>query len=77
MGDSIKSYDIKYYKGLGTSTEKEAKEHLSNEQKESHEKDALQVRVLYGNGNSLKSTAKFAVFDQWRKLFNVNPSIEV
>jgi len=57
-------------------TEKEAKEHLSNEQKESHEKDALQVRVLYGNGNSLKSTAKFAVFDQWRKLFNVNSSIE-
>lgn len=26
IGESIKSYDIKYYKGLGTSTDKEAKE---------------------------------------------------
>lgn len=31
-------------------------------------KDAVQVRVLYGNGNILKSTTQFDVFDQWRKL---------
>lgn len=31
-------------------------------------KDAVQVRVLYGNGNILKSTAQFDVFNQWRKL---------
>ncbi|OLP17441.1 type III-B CRISPR-associated protein Cas10/Cmr2 [Leptolyngbya sp. 'hensonii'] len=31
-------------------------------------KDATQVRVLYGNGNILKSTAQFDVFNQWRKL---------
>jgi DNA topoisomerase-2 len=33
MGDSIKSYDIKYYKGLGTSTEKEAKESFTDFEK--------------------------------------------
>jgi CRISPR-associated protein Cmr2 len=31
----------------------------------------VQVRVLYGNGNILKSTAKFDVFSQWRLLLNV------
>ncbi|MCT7963011.1 type III-B CRISPR-associated protein Cas10/Cmr2 [Laspinema sp. D1] len=33
-------------------------------------KDAVQVRVLYGNGNILKATTKFNVFDQWRSLLN-------
>ena len=33
-------------------------------------KDAVQMRVLYGNGNSLKATSKFDVFDQWRSLLN-------
>ena len=33
-------------------------------------KDAVQVRVLYGNGNILKSTAKFDVFNQWKELLN-------
>lgn len=33
-------------------------------------KDAVQVRVLYGNGNILNSTAKFDVFDQWKSLLN-------
>jgi CRISPR-associated protein Cmr2 len=31
-------------------------------------KDAVQVRIIYGNGSVLKATAKFKVFDQWRKL---------
>jgi CRISPR-associated protein Cmr2 len=33
-------------------------------------KDAVQVRVLYGNGNILKATAKFKAFQQWRQLVN-------
>jgi len=33
-----------------------------------NKKDAVQVRVLYGNGNTLKSTAKFDVFYQWQQL---------
>jgi len=31
-------------------------------------KDAVQARVLYGNGNVLEATAKFGVFDRWRSL---------
>lgn len=31
-------------------------------------KDAVQVRVLYGNGNILKATSKFEVFNQWQLL---------
>jgi CRISPR-associated protein Cmr2 len=33
-----------------------------------NKKDAVQVRVLYGNGNTLKSTAKFDVFSEWQQL---------
>ncbi|WP_199245589.1 type III-B CRISPR-associated protein Cas10/Cmr2 [[Phormidium] sp. ETS-05] len=35
------------------------------------DKNAVQVRVLYGNGNTLKATAKFDVFNQWRDLVNI------
>ncbi|WP_289793230.1 type III-B CRISPR-associated protein Cas10/Cmr2 [Chlorogloeopsis sp. ULAP01] len=45
--------------------EKKAKEHKSPE---NQQKDAVQVRVLYGNGNILKATTKFQVFHQWQKL---------
>jgi len=45
--------------------EKKAKEHKSPN---SDPKDAVQVRVLYSNGNILKSTAKFCVFHKWQKL---------
>ncbi len=31
-------------------------------------KDAVQVRVIYGNGNTLKATCKFEVFEAWRSL---------
>lgn len=33
-----------------------------------NKKDAVQVRVLYSNGNTLKSTAKFDVFSEWQQL---------
>ncbi|MBU7584155.1 MAG: type III-B CRISPR-associated protein Cas10/Cmr2, partial [Nostoc sp. TH1S01] len=45
--------------------EKKAKEHKSPDGKQ---KDAVQVRVLYGNGNILKATTKFEVFNQWQNL---------
>lgn len=36
-------------------------------------KDAVQVRVLYGNGNGniMKTTAKFERFQEWRQLLNL------
>ncbi|MFM6321707.1 MAG: type III-B CRISPR-associated protein Cas10/Cmr2, partial [Microcystis panniformis] len=49
--------------------EKKAKDHVyidNNGEKKA--KDAVQVRVLYSNGNTLKSTAKFCVFHQWQQL---------
>ncbi|MBW4667108.1 MAG: type III-B CRISPR-associated protein Cas10/Cmr2 [Cyanomargarita calcarea GSE-NOS-MK-12-04C] len=53
--------------------EKEAKKYISpNKDK----KDAVQVRILYGNGNTLKATAKFDIFHQWQELIQVNPDIE-
>ncbi|MEG4803592.1 type III-B CRISPR-associated protein Cas10/Cmr2 [Microcoleus sp. ARI1-B5] len=45
--------------------EAEAKEHISPDRRK---KDAVQVRVLYGNGNILKATCKFEVFRQWQLL---------
>ncbi|RMD72123.1 MAG: type III-B CRISPR-associated protein Cas10/Cmr2, partial [Cyanobacteria bacterium J149] len=50
--------------------EEEAKEHYYMKEGEKIEKDAVQVRVIYGNGNILKATAKFAVFAQWKELLN-------
>ncbi|WP_373546019.1 type III-B CRISPR-associated protein Cas10/Cmr2 [Chamaesiphon sp.] len=42
--------------------------------KEHRQKNAVQVRVLYGNGNVLKATAKFEAFKMWRGL--VDPKFE-
>lgn len=53
--------------------EEEAKDHQSPDKKP---KDAVQIRVLYGNGNILKSTAKFDVFHQWQQLLNLDLNIE-
>ncbi|WP_204138289.1 type III-B CRISPR-associated protein Cas10/Cmr2 [Halomicronema sp. CCY15110] len=39
-------------------------------------KDAVQVRVRYGNGNQLISTSKFDVFNQWRSLLTVMDDLE-
>ncbi|MEA5537030.1 type III-B CRISPR-associated protein Cas10/Cmr2 [Crocosphaera sp. XPORK-15E] len=53
--------------------EEGAKKHKSPDGKV---KDAVQVRVLYGNGNILKSTAKFDIFYQWQRLIHLNQEIE-
>lgn len=48
--------------------EEKAKEHFYVKEGKKEQKDAVQVRVIYGNGNTLKSTAKFDVFYQWQQL---------
>lgn len=53
--------------------EEEAKEHdylKKGEKPEKQAKDAVQVRVIYGNGNILKATAKFDTFELWKELLN-------
>ena len=52
--------------------EKEAKEHKSPN---GEQKDAVQVRVIYGNGNTLKATCKFKTFKYWQDLLAV-PKLE-
>jgi CRISPR-associated protein Cmr2 len=56
--------------------EKEAKKHVAPLNKSNSKKDAVQVRVLYGNGNILKATVKFDVFYQWQQLLEIHPCIE-
>lgn len=53
--------------------EEKAKEHTSLN---GDKKDAVQVRILYGNGNILESTAKFDVFYQWQQLINASSKLE-
>ncbi|MFP4694430.1 MAG: type III-B CRISPR-associated protein Cas10/Cmr2 [Halothece sp.] len=53
--------------------ESEAKAHIDGN---GNEKDAVQVRVLYGNGNILKATGKFAVFNCWQGLLEDYPTVE-
>lgn len=36
-----------------------------------HQKNAVQVRVIYGNGNILKATTRFDIFHQWQLLLNL------
>jgi len=50
--------------------EEEAKEHYYMHNEEKIAKDAVQVRIIFGNGNTLKATAKFAVFEKWKELLN-------
>jgi CRISPR-associated protein Cmr2 len=53
--------------------EKEAKDHFCQTLAPKHrKKNAVQVRVLYGNGNILKATAKFEAFNMWRGLLNLD-----
>ncbi|AFY61935.1 type III-B CRISPR-associated protein Cas10/Cmr2 [Synechococcus sp. PCC 6312] len=53
--------------------EKQAKAHQAPD---GQAKDAVQIRVLYGNGNTLPATSKFATFDKWRKILNAIPDLE-
>ncbi|MCW6038870.1 hypothetical protein K4A83_21780 [Spirulina subsalsa FACHB-351] len=48
--------------------ENEAKAHVYEQDGTEIKKDAVQVRVIYGNGNVLKATSKFQTFEKWREL---------
>ena len=52
--------------------EAKAKKHKDHNAK----KDAVQIRVLYANGNISTATAKFEVFHHWQQLLNVDPQID-
>jgi len=57
--------------------EEEAKAHFCVKLEQGKRlKNAVQVRVLYGNGNILKATTKFDTFAQWRSLLNCIPKLE-
>lgn len=47
--------------------EKEAKEHFVKYKGKNLKKDAVQTRVMFGNGNTLKATSKFEIFNKWRE----------
>ncbi|MGQ9866924.1 MAG: type III-B CRISPR-associated protein Cas10/Cmr2 [Pseudanabaenaceae cyanobacterium] len=56
--------------------EAEAKEHKHVDSTGNKKvKDAVQVRVIYGNGNVLKATGKFDAFHPWRSLPEI-PDVE-
>ncbi len=57
-------------------SEAEAKEHEYSVANKTYKKDAVQVRVMYGNGNVLKATTKFEVFRQWQTLLKLEPVLE-
>jgi len=47
--------------------EKQAKQHIDDQ---GNKKDAVQVRVLYANGNQLQATSKFETFDKWKDILD-------
>ncbi|MFP4337181.1 MAG: type III-B CRISPR-associated protein Cas10/Cmr2 [Halothece sp.] len=56
--------------------EAEAKEHFYHKDGNVVAKDAVQVRVLYSNGNILKATSKFETFQAWQQLLEIMPTGE-
>ncbi len=58
--------------------EASAKEHMSQDpDRQQAEKDAVQVRVMYQNGNILSSTSKFEVFNYWRELIDESKKLGI
>jgi CRISPR-associated protein Cmr2 len=52
--------------------EEKAKEHQFDcSNNKDTKKDAVQVRIMYQNGNVMSSTAKFIVFNYWQKLLQI------
>jgi CRISPR-associated protein Cmr2 len=57
--------------------EASAKEHRAPPQDEKQQaKDAIEIRVIYSNGNMLKATAKFDAFKQWQELVDRHQGLE-
>ncbi len=57
--------------------EASAKEHLAppNDSKK-QAKDAIEIRVIYSNGNILRARTKFTAFQQWQKLVDRHQGLE-
>jgi CRISPR-associated protein Cmr2 len=52
--------------------EKKAKSYqYKDKDNQNKKKDAVQVRVLFGNGNKLQATTQFDVFYQWKQLIEL------
>ena len=51
--------------------EEEAKEHVAVIDLQQKPKDAVQVRVLFGNGNTIAASSKFEVFHHWQELLEM------
>jgi uncharacterized protein YjiS (DUF1127 family) len=57
--------------------EASAKEHQAPSQDgERQAKDAIEIRVIYSNGNMLKATTKFEAFKQWQVLVDRHQDLE-
>lgn len=57
--------------------EERAKGHFAIIDGENNPKDAVQVKVLFGNGNILSATSKFDVFHCWQELLETVQNLEV
>ncbi len=57
--------------------EASAKEHNSESNRKDAKKDAVQVRVMYQNGNILSSTSKFKVFECWKQLLKMSEILKL
>ncbi len=58
-------------------SEASAKEHLAPPQDDKKQpKDAIEIRVIYSNGNMLKATTKFEAFKQWQVLIDRHQDLE-
>ena len=59
--------------------EEQAKAHQveipAGKEAQTDKKDAVQVRLLFGNGNCLSATGKFAVFEKWQTLLQLGAGI--
>ncbi|OKH15960.1 type III-B CRISPR-associated protein Cas10/Cmr2 [[Limnothrix rosea] IAM M-220] len=51
--------------------EEGAKDHEYEDKERRKQKDAVQLRVIYSNGNILKATCKFDTFKTWQKLLTI------
>ncbi len=64
----------------GENGEEGAKDHcavIEGKNPPKQEKYAVQVRVIFGNGNILKATSKFEVFHYWQELLETIQNLEV
>jgi CRISPR-associated protein Cmr2 len=62
---------------LWAAEQKSKEHHCGDSDLQVFKKDAVQVRVMYQNGNILTSTAKFKVFNYWQQLLGIVKELEL